>query len=239
MTDTNYQHHAPHGAKVHRLYGGEIHMKLTACALLLLALLNFSSPPSFGQPPLSSSNRAARSATLAAHLRKAQERGARDELTQANWQQHPKIKAIRAIVQTVKTGLDSKAFKVQTREFEYCEPYEDALRSIARDARGRVRYYERQGGSEDSALKWQHYYDEAGRLRFVFITGGATNGAELEHRIYFDEQGKRIWEEHKYTKGPGYTFPEIWPAEQLQLRDAAAAFAAKSSCPEKRAKRRK
>jgi hypothetical protein len=102
-----------------------------------------------------------------------------------------------------------------------------------------VRYYEKQGGSDDSALKLQHYYDEAGRLRFVLITGGAVNGSELEQRIYFDEQGKRIWEEHKYTKGPGYTFPEIWPAEQLQLHDAAAAFAAKSPCPEKRAKRRK
>lgn len=215
-------------------------MKLTACASVLLALLNFNaSPPIVNRARPSSANSAGASLTLAAPRTKAQERGASDELTKANWQQHPKIKAIRAIVQTVTAGLGRKAYKVQTREFEYCEPYEDGLRSIARDARGRVRYYEKQGGSEDSALKLQHYYDEAGRVRFVFITGGAANGAELEHRIYFDEQGQRIWEEHKYTKGPGYTFPEIWPAEQLQLRDAAAAFAAKSPCPEKRAKKRK
>lgn len=163
----------------------------------------------------------------------AQEAGASDEVTAANWQQHPKIKAVRAVVQTVKNGLGAKSFKVRTREFEYCEPYEDVKRTIATDKTGRVRYYEKQAGSDDSALKWEHYYDEAGRLRFVFITGGAVNGSELEHRIYFDEAGKRIWEEHKYTKGDGYTFPEIWPAEQLHINNAATAFAAKSPCGEK------
>lgn len=159
---------------------------------------------------------------------------AQDEVTKENWQQHPKIKTVRAIVQSIKSGLAGKSFKTGTREFEYCEPYEDGRRSMAVDGRGRVRYYEKQAGSDDSALKWEHYYDEEGRLRFVFITGGAANGSELEHRIYFDEEGKRIWEEQKYTKGPGYTFPAIWPDEQLQRRNVSAAFAAKSSCPEKR-----
>jgi hypothetical protein len=136
----------------------------------------------------------------------------------------------------VKTGLGRKSFKVRTREFEYCEPYEDSLRTLAVDAGGRVRYYERQAGSDDSALKWEHYYDEAGRLRFVFITGGAANGSKLEHRVYFDENGKRIWEEHKYTTGPGYTFPEIWPDEELQRKAVADAFNATSPCTEKKSK---
>ena len=107
------------------------------------------------------------------------------------------------------------------------------------DSKGVVRRYEKQGGSDDSALTWQHYYDKAARLRFVLITGGATNGAQLEHRIYFDESGKRIWEEHKYLKGPEYFFPEVWPEEQkpgqappIQKSDPATAFRAKSPCPE-------
>ncbi|HEY0406361.1 MAG TPA: hypothetical protein VGC89_11580 [Pyrinomonadaceae bacterium] len=199
-------------------------MKLIACSLLLLCALSISYlPASEGRTPTAAPPPSSQS----------------DDINKTNWQQHPKIKAVRAIVQTVKNGLGRKAFKVRTREFEYCEPYEDGLRSIATDKRGRVRYYEKQAGSDDSALKWEHYYDEEGRLRFVLITGGAANGSELEHRIYFDESGARIWEEQKYTKGEGYTFPAVWPAEQLHFNNVAAAFAAKSPCPEKRSSKSK
>ncbi|HYO92334.1 MAG TPA: hypothetical protein VEQ40_11885 [Pyrinomonadaceae bacterium] len=191
-------------------------MKLTALSLLLMAVLCFSVSQTMAQQSATS-----------------------DEVTKENWQQHPKINAVRAIVETVKDGLNRKSFRTGTRKFEYCEPYEDGQRTLAIDRRGRVRYYEKQGGSEDSSLKWEHYYDDLGRLRFVFITGGATNGAELEHRIYFDEGGKRIYEEQKYTKGEGYTFPTVWPAEQLNVSNVSAAFAAKSSCPEIKSKKAK
>jgi hypothetical protein len=154
------------------------------------------------------------------------------DITKANWQQHPKIKAIRAVVQSVKTGMSSKTLTTKKRTFEYCEPGEDTVRMIAIDAQGRPRFYQNEGGSEDSSLKLEQYYDEAGRLRFVFITGGAVNGSELEHRIYLDETGKRIWEEQTYKKGPGYTFPEVWPDEELQLTDAGGKFSSTSPCPE-------
>jgi hypothetical protein len=157
-----------------------------------------------------------------------------DAITSANWQQHPKIKAVRSIVESINTGLKRAALKISIRRFEYCEPYIDTLRKLAVDSKGVPRLYEKQAGSDDSSLTWQHYYDDAGRLRFVFITGGAVNGSQLEHRIYFDDGGKRIWEDHKYVKGPGYTFPEVWPDEQLQGSDARAAFSAKSTCPEKK-----
>jgi hypothetical protein len=121
--------------------------------------------------------------------------------------------------------------KTSERKFAYCEPYEDTLRKLTVDSRGIARRYETQGGSEDSSLTTEQYYDQGGALRFVFITGGAVNGSVLEHRIYFDEAGKRIWEEHKYIKGPGYTFPEVWPDERIQRSDPARAFAASSPCP--------
>lgn len=155
-----------------------------------------------------------------------------DEITKANWQQHPKIKAIRAIVQSVKTDMSKKTLTTRKRVFEYCEPGEDTLRMIATDSGGRTRFYQNEGGSEDSSLKLEQYYDEAGRLRFVFITGGAVNGTQVEHRIYFDETGKRIWEAQTLKKGPGYTFPQVWPDEQLQITDAAGKFSSVSPCPE-------
>ena len=162
-----------------------------------------------------------------------------DQVTQANWQQHPKIKTVRGIVEAVNAGLSKAAFNISQRKFEYCESYEDTLRKLAVNPRGIVRMYEKQAGSDDSALTWKHYYDEAGRLRFVFITGGAANGAQLEHRIYFDESGKRIWEDHKYVKGPEYSFPEVWPDEQIQTANPAKAFAARSPCRELKAKTRR
>lgn len=162
-----------------------------------------------------------------------------DRITEANWARHPKIKAVRRVVQLVSAGLRKATFKTSKREFEYCEPYEDTLRRISVDSRGVARRYENQAGSEDSSLTWQHYYDDSGRLRFVFISGAAVNGAHLEHRIYFDESGQRIWEGHKYVKGPEYSFPEVWPDEQLQKVDPAKAFAVASRCPEKKASKRK
>jgi hypothetical protein len=157
-------------------------------------------------------------------------------ITKTNWQRHPKIRQVRAIVQAVKTGMSGKSFTVRRRAFEYCESYEDVERQIASDSSGRVRFYLNDAGSDDSALKTEHYYDETGHLRFVFISGGAVNGSHLEHRIYFDDAGRRIWEEHTYTKGPGYTFPETWPDDRLQINNPAAKFASKSPCPEIKAK---
>lgn len=203
-------------------------------SLLLLILISASSLYAVGVPRDSFIARAAAPTAILVSGFSLQESGG--EVTKANWQQHPKIKAIRAVVQSVNNGMSRRSFTVKKRVFEYCEPYEDTERMIATDQRGRTRFYKNAGGSEDSSLKWEHYYDETGRLRFVFITGGAVNGSELEHRIYFDEAGKRIWEEHTYKKGPGYTFPEVWPDEQLQISDAATKFSSKSSCPETKQK---
>ncbi len=157
------------------------------------------------------------------------------EVTKENWRQHPKIKEVRAIYQAVNAGR--KRLRMQKRSFEYCEPGEDTLRVIGTDAQGRVRFYQREGGSDDSSLKFEHYYDEAGRLRFVFITGGAVSGSKLEQRIYFDADGKRLWEEQQAT-APGYTWPEAWPEDQLQISDPAAKFSSGSPCPEIKARAR-
>jgi hypothetical protein len=206
-------------------------MQKISGSFLLVIVFGALSFLAVGRPLFSSST----SRAAALHLMRpsgsvSQEAGG--EITKANWQQHPKIKQVRAIVQSVNAGMSRKSLMVRKRAFEYCEPYEDTARTIATDAKGRVRFYVNEGGSDDSSLKWEHYYDEMGRLRFVFITGGAVNGSQLEHRIYFDENGKRLWEDHTYKKGPGYTFPEVWPDEQLQIKNPAAKFSSRSRCKE-------
>jgi hypothetical protein len=215
------------------LCGYGIRVVLCACAGALFSLHILVAIPA-GQ--LLSSTALAVSPVEPKLLARAQEG---EEITKANWQQHPKIRAIRAGVELVKAGLSKGSFKLSKREFEYCQSYEDTAREMAVDSRGLVRWYKTQAGSDDSALSLEHYYDQAGRLCFVFISGGAANGSDLEHRIYFDAKGQRIWEVHQYIKGPGYTFPEVWPDEKLQKSDPARAFAATSRCPERKPKVRR
>jgi hypothetical protein len=175
-------------------------------------------------------------------LTPSNERSQDEPVTDSNWPQHPKIKQVRVIVDSVNLGIRKGTLKVSKREFECCESYEDTLRKMAVDAKGVVRMYENQAGSDDSALTWQHYYDEAGRLRFVFISGGAASGAQLEHRIYFDETGKRLWEKQKYVKGPEYYWPDVWPEEKndqarpIQKFEPGKAFLAPSPCPKKKSR---
>jgi hypothetical protein len=206
-------------------------MRKRCGSLLLSILIGASSLHALGLPRASSLMDAAFAVEARWSVFSLPE-GQGGEITKENWQQHPQIRAIRAIVQSVKNEMSRRSFTVRKRVFEYCEPYEDTERVLATDSRGLARFYQKAGGSDDSSLKWEHYYDEAGRLRFVFIKGGAVNGSELEHRIYFDEAGKRIWEEQTLKKGPGYTFPAVWPEDQLQIADAAGKFSSKSACPE-------
>src|ERR1041385_6924121 len=123
-----------------------------------------------------------------------------EKITASNWQRHPKILQVRAVVNSIDAGIKKGSFKVSKREFEYCDSYEDTMRKMAVDSKGVVRRYENEAGSDDSMLTWQNYYDQLGHLPFVFISGGAANGAQLEYRIYFDGRGKRLWEEHNSVK---------------------------------------
>lgn len=155
-----------------------------------------------------------------------------DPVTADNWQNHPKTKAVRNIYKSVEDGISSERFKPERRIFEYCEPYADILRVINTIPDGLVRKYQYEGGSDDSAIKVSHYYDDRGTLRFVFARAGAMNDTVVEYRIYFDEAGERFWHDHRLVAGPGYTFPLIWPEEWL-IRKPRASFVAKNSCPDK------
>lgn len=155
-----------------------------------------------------------------------------EPVTEANWRQHPQIRAIRDMVSSVDAGLKKGIFKTSERRFDYCEEGYDSRRRISTDAKGVVRRYETQGGTEDHLLTYQHYYDQSGRLRFVYISGGAANGTRIQHRIYFDETGKRIWEAHKLVEGPGYPGFSTFPDEELQMSEPGKAFTEASPCPE-------
>jgi hypothetical protein len=122
---------------------------------------------------------------------------------------------INNIKDSIDKSIESGMLREKKKELGYSIPYEPTLKVIYTDKENAVYKYLQEAGSEDSALRSNFYYDNNHKLRFVLIYGRAVNGSELEHKIYFDENGKRISETHEYTKGEGYTFPEEWPEDQI------------------------
>jgi hypothetical protein len=137
-------------------------------------------------------------------------------INESNWSDHPQIVEVRNIYKEIEGKMAVNEFTINTKEAEY-SPGVPTLKILYTDKNKAPRKYYYEAGSDDSSLDFSFYYDSIGKLRFVFISGGAVNGSVLEHRIYFDETGKRIWEAQKYTSGPGYTFPTVWPDKDLIL----------------------
>jgi hypothetical protein len=125
------------------------------------------------------------------------------------------IKEIHKLVEVIDENIKQNRWTNNRKSVAYSEPYVPTDKSLILDDTGIVRKYSYSAGSDDSHLLFDFYYDSVGLLRFVFIIGGAVNGSHLEHKIYFDSLGKRIGESHQYTKGPGYTFPTVWPDDDL------------------------
>ncbi|MEI8270844.1 MAG: hypothetical protein WCG45_05770, partial [bacterium] len=105
-------------------------------------------------------------------------------------------------------------------------PFEPGSKVIYKDKDGFVLKYVKEIGGEDSALTFNFYYNKNGKLAYTLITGGAYNGldeeyqpisSELEHKIYFSEEGNKIKESHVITKGPGYSWTEVWPENEIIL----------------------
>jgi hypothetical protein len=66
--------------------------------------------------------------------------------------------------------------------------------AVATDGEGRVRAYTTaQRISHDDLLTTRNYYDEKGRLRFVYMTNKSNEYATIENRVYLDEKGKVFW----------------------------------------------
>lgn len=154
-----------------------------------------------------------------------------EPITANNWQKHPDIIAIRDIFNAVQSDKASDQLIKKSRIFEYCKPYVDMERHLYTNQQGSPRLYIFSGGSEDSSVTTETYYDTQGRLRFAFIRAGAVNNTTIEHRIYFSIKGKKLWENRKQLTGEGYTFPELWPINTLPKKPLKA-FSAAHPCLE-------
>lgn len=152
-------------------------------------------------------------------------------ITDKNWMYHPDIVEVRSLYEKLQKEKEAGTLKESKRVFDtaYC-PYEDAVRILLRDHQGRARIYYYDGGSEDSMVTSEMFYDEAGQLRFALLHGGAVNGTKVEDRFYFSKTGTKLWENEKLLEGEGYPFVG-WTAEALE-RDPVRAFNDPNECPE-------
>lgn len=143
-------------------------------------------------------------------------------ISDKNWQKHPKIIAIRRIVDADNAGVRNAAFKTEHR---VCEIDWFRRLRIARDSRGIVRWYQNYGEGEDSSRDYNYYYDDAARLRFVLMTTYAANGTREQHRAYFDDSGSLIYHGRRLLKGPGYFGPQVDDLKKLVQMDPEKDFA--------------
>jgi hypothetical protein len=146
------------------------------------------------------------------------------------WKKSRQVKAVNALVLEVERQLRARKLAESARPFQACGPGEDAERRLYADATGRVVKAVRQAGTAEAALTWEHVFDPGGRLRYVFIHGGAVNGSVVEHRIWLDAEGNRLWEEQRFRRGR-YPFPEVWPDSDLWLAAPGAEALACGSPP--------
>ena len=152
------------------------------------------------------------------------------EINDKNWQNNPKIIEIRKMVNSVNTEIKKGSFKTEHRICE--EGWFSRLR-VARDANGKIRWYQHYQEGEDSSWDDNYYYDDAGRLRFVLMTSYAINSTREQHRAYFDENGVLIYHGRRLLKGTGYFGPPVEDLKGLVQMDPTKDFAeATQGCKE-------
>ncbi len=156
------------------------------------------------------------------------------ELTESNWQQSPQILAIRAIVAPINAALKSRTYKISERGFKNCENAFLVVKRFARNSNGAAAWYENYSEGEDASWDFQYYYDQSGHLRFVFAIARSPNGTREQLRIYFDENGKRLWKTDKLLKGEGCPgcFSAYTDSDKALVFNPTDDFANKEGCEE-------
>lgn len=147
-----------------------------------------------------------------------------DLIADRNWQGHPKIVAIRKIVNSINDGLKKGRFKTARREFACV--LGNQSRHIARDARGAVTWYEDYSVGEGAEAEFDYhlYYDHSRRLRFMLLRISKGGRPEKEVRGYFDESGQLLKRDYKtLPTGGGYPMT-LEPNDPVLTQDPAKAF---------------
>lgn len=108
---------------------------------------------------------------------------AAEPVTEKNWKFHPEIVSIRGIYNNTKLANCS--------EFPSFDSY-----SFRCDADNRIRAIIVDYSSGGSGASCEYFYDEKGRLRFIFGQAWPDGDGPFESRSYFREDGSLIYGDH-------------------------------------------
>ena len=136
-------------------------------------------------------------------------------ITLQNWLTHPKIVAVRDVVNEIDSAPENK-FESESQTLCEDSGHGEMERTKLTDASGVIRELVLSYGSEDSAQIESHYYDARGKLRFVFTTRNDVHGNSTELRTYFDESGNRIWEVSRHAFDENLN-PDIQAAPYVRI----------------------
>jgi hypothetical protein len=128
-------------------------------------------------------------------------------LTEKNWINHPDIVEVRSLYQKVKQDKNAGKLKKKERKFRYCEPYEDTVRTLYTARDGTPRIYDYGGGSDDSSVQHELYYDQSGTLRFAFIIAGPLTARNSNIESTYRRQGRKSGKRRNGSKVPGIPSP--------------------------------
>ena len=143
-----------------------------------------------------------------------------DGINDANYFNNPAIKKVRNIYRQINAAESTGSLKEKSRS---CEENGGSIELYARlfkDRAGLTRKYVFSGGSGDSALVEEYYYDTKGTLRFTLQTLNSANGTSIKELVYFDEHGRHLYTNRK-EEGPGYPDDSFKPL----LRDPDTHYA--------------
>ncbi len=143
-------------------------------------------------------------------------------ITENNWRVHPRIVEIRKIYEEIRKALDNKSLTYLEKDFSKlprsCRgTYPIEKLAVAYDKKGNVRLYiHAQRISHDDLQTDEYYYDQNGKLRFVFMTNKSDVYAKIENRVYVSTTGKVFWDVKKEAKE--ITYGEI-TSDPYQIKE--------------------
>lgn len=128
-------------------------------------------------------------------------------VTLANWETHPKIVAVRDLVNEIDA---TKKYEAESKTDLCAESgHGEMERTKVTDQHGVIRELVLSFGSEDSTEIASHYYDAKGRLRFVFTTRNDVHGNADELQTYFDETGERVWDVRRHASSKDTSLADL------------------------------
>jgi len=143
-------------------------------------------------------------------------------LTQENWKRHPRIVEIRSIYKKIRKAIEKKKLTYIEKNFSKlprnCRgTYPIERVAVAYDSKGRVRLYVfAQRISHDDLQTTEYYYNQNGKLRFVFMSNKSQYYATIENRVYLNEDAEVFWDVEKELKK--LTYGEV-TSDPHQIRE--------------------